>query len=84
MKRKKIYIKLLILCIAMLVVHASQLFIFGEQYAEYSNILSVSMIFDFGFILITYLSYLWIDNIKAKEGGAKVIEDGISWFWDKI
>ena len=21
---------------------------------------------------------------SAKEGGAKVIEDGISWFWDKI
>lgn len=74
----------LILCIAMLVVHASQLFIFGEQYAEYSNILSVSMIFDFGFILITYLSYLWIDDIEAKHRNKKSIDNSLDWFWSKV
>ncbi|MBR3133148.1 MAG: hypothetical protein IKG42_03645 [Clostridia bacterium] len=43
-----------------------------------------SMALDFGLLLITFISYLWVDNIKAKESGAKVINDGISWFWDKI
>ncbi len=74
----------LVLCIALLLVHTFQLFIFGVNYIEYQNILSISMIYDFGFILITYLSYLWIDDIEAKYKNKKNIDNSLEWFWSKI
>lgn len=74
----------LILCIALLLVHTFQLFVFGANYVEYQNILSVSMIYDFGFILITYLAYLWIDDIEAKYRNKKSIDNSLEWFWTKV
>ena len=44
-----------------------QLFVFTSSYLEYEKILSTSIIFDFGFVLLTYLAYLWVDDIEAKN-----------------
>lgn len=74
----------LMLCMALLVVHTIQLFAFGELYADYQSILSTSMIYDFGFVLITYLGYLWIDDIEAKHRNKKSIDNSLDWFWSKI
>lgn len=74
----------LMLCMALLVVHTVQLFAFNEFYADYQIILSTSMIYDFGFVLITYLAYLWIDDIEAKHRNKKSIDNSLDWFWSKI
>lgn len=74
----------LVVCIALLLTHTLQLFIFTQSYLEYAHILSTSMIFDFGFVLITYLSYLWIDDIEAKNRNKKSIDNSLDWFWSKI
>lgn len=74
----------LMICILLLAIHTLQLFIFTESYLEYAEILSASMIFDFGFVLITYLSYLWIDDIESKNRNKKSIDNSLDWFWSKI
>jgi len=74
----------LMVCIALLVMHTLQLFIFTNSYLEYTKILSTSMVFDFAFVLITYLSYLWIDDIEAKNRNKKSIDNSLDWFWSKI
>lgn len=74
----------LILCVGLLVVHTVQLFAFGEVYADYTVVLSTSMLYDFGFVLITYLAYLWIDDIEAKHRNKKSIDNSLDWFWSKI
>lgn len=84
LKRAIIPAGTLILCISLLVMHTVQLFGFGEAYAEYKQILSTSMILDFGFVLITYLAYLWIDDIEAKHRNKKSIDNSLDWFWSKI
>ncbi len=71
-------------CIALLVMHTLQLFVFGELYVDYQSVLSTSILFDLGFILITYLSYLWIDDIEAKFRNKKSIDNSLDWFWSKI
>ncbi|MBR3153167.1 MAG: hypothetical protein IKF52_06195 [Clostridia bacterium] len=43
-----------------------------------------SIALDLSLLLISFIAYLWVDNIKSKESGAKTLNDGISWFWDKI
>lgn len=74
----------LIICIGLLIVHALQLFVFGDSYIEYREILSTSFIFDFALILVTYLSYLWIDDVESKFRNKKSIDNSLEWFWSKI
>ena len=74
----------LILSIALLIMHTLQLFVFGESYEIYKSILSTSMIYDFGFVLLKYISYLWIDDIEAKHRNKKSIDNSLDWFWSKI
>ena len=74
----------LILAIILLVIHSMQLFIFGGNYVEFQGVLSTSMLYDFGFILVSYLGYLWIDDIEAKYRNKKSISNSLDWFWSKI
>ena len=74
----------LVMCIGQLIMHTLQLFVFPESYLGYEHILSMSMIYDFGFVLVTYLSYLWIDDIEAKHRNKKSIDNSLDWFWSKI
>ncbi len=74
----------LVLSIILLIIHTLQLFAFGSSYQGYEHILSMSMIYDFGFVLITYISYLWVDDIEAKHRNKKSIDNSLDWFWSKI
>jgi len=74
----------LMLCIGLLISHTLQLFVFTENYIGYEHILSLSMIYDFGFVLVTYLAYLWIDDIEAKHRNKKSIDNSLDWFWSKV
>ncbi len=68
----------------LIVLHAVQLYVFTDAYANYTAILSTSIIYDFAFVLVSYLAYLWIDDIEAKVKNKKSIDDSLEWFWKKI
>ena len=74
----------LVTCIIFLIIHTLQLFVFREYYIGFEHILSISMIYDFGFVLLTYLAYLWTDSIEAKHRNKKSIDNSLDWFWSKI
>ena len=74
----------LVVCVILLIIHALQLFAFGESYIAYREALSASLIYDFGLILVTYLAYLWIDDMESKFRNKKSIDNSLDWFWSKI
>ena len=39
---------------------------------------------DLIFLLISFMSYLWVDDIMAKNKKLKSYDDSLSWFWDKL
>ena len=39
---------------------------------------------DLVLLLISFISFLWIDDIIAKDKKLKSYDDSLSWFWDKI
>lgn len=84
MKRSVIPAIALIVFICFLIIHAMQLFIFKEEYLQYEHVLAVSMIYDFIFVLVTYLAYLWTDDIEAKYRNKKSIDNSLDWFWNKV
>lgn len=39
---------------------------------------------DFIFIFLSFISYLWVDDIEAKMGKKKSIDNSLDWFWNKV
>ena len=83
---KKSYITALPLFayLVLLVVHVAQLMTLPEEYRYLISTLSRCLAIDFVFILITFFSYLWVDDIEAKKVGKKSIDSSLDWFWKKV
>lgn len=47
-----------------------------------STYLCIAM--DFLWLLISFLGYLWIDDITAVKFNKKSYDNSMSWFWDKL
>ena len=43
-----------------------------------------TMVFDLIFVLISFISYLWVDDIEAKVKKKRNIDNSLDWFWGKI
>lgn len=52
--------------------------------AEIQNTIARCITVDFVFILLSFFSYLWIDDIEAKASKKKSIDDSLNWFWSKV
>lgn len=74
---------MLFIFIAILILHALE-FSIGNLTQEGTQATIQSIIFDLVFIFLSFVSYLWIDDIEAKVKKKKVIDNSLSWFWDKI
>lgn len=43
-----------------------------------------SIAVDLVMLLLGFITYLWIDDIAAKNKNIKSYSDSLSWFWDKL
>lgn len=83
---KKSYITAipLFVFLAFLVTHVIQLMTLPVEFDQYSSILTWCIVLDFMFIFITFVSYLWVDDLEAKKFNKKSIDDSLDWFWKEI
>jgi len=80
--RKSIFASInLFLFLALIIIHVMQ---FMTATSEMHRNLFISLGFDFVFILLTFISYLWIDDMEAKEKDKKSVDNSLDWFWDKL
>lgn len=47
-------------------------------------ILTKSITVDALMVFLSYVSYLWVDDIEAKEKNKKSIDNSLDWFWKKV
>lgn len=83
---KKSYIAAIMLFayLIILVVHVAQIATLSEEFRYMLTTLSRCIAIDFVFVLITFFSYLWVDDIEAKVKGKKSIDNSLDWFWKKV
>lgn len=74
---------MLFIFISMLILHALE-FSMGDLTTDGLSATIRSIIFDLVFIFLSFISYLWIDDIEAKEKKKKEIDNSLDWFWSKI
>ena len=68
----------------LLVMHTIMLFSIDNITEEIKSIYMYTIVFDLIFVLISFISYLWIDDIEAKMKKKKSIDNSLDWFWQKI
>lgn len=67
-----------------LIVHVVQLVTLPAEFRYLVSTLSRCLVIDFVFILVTFFSYLWVDDIEVKTFGKKSVDNTLDWFWKKI
>ena len=67
-----------------LIMHVVQSVTLTEEFKEFGQTLSTCIIIDFVFILISFFSYLWVDDIEAKANNKKSYDNSLDWFWKKV
>lgn len=70
--------------LGILVMHVIQISTLSEEFREMLPVISRCIVIDFIFVLITFFSYLWVDDIESKFKGKKSIDNSLDWFWKKI
>ncbi len=73
---------MLFIFIAILVLHALE-FSMGTLTQKGMQVAIQSIIFDLVFIFLSFISYLWIDDVEAKLKKKKVIDNSLDWFWSE-
>lgn len=83
---KKSYVSAITLFayLIILIVHVAQMATLPEEYRYLTTTLSRCIAIDFVFILISFFSYLWVDDIETKVKGKKSIDSSLDWFWKKV
>lgn len=74
----------LVLFLFLLISHVVQVSSLPHEYIHLATKLYHSLAWDFVFILITFFSYLWIDDLEAKKNNKKSIDNSLDWFWKEI
>ena len=71
--------------LSLLIVHISQ-YMSSDAIvtSEMKLILTRSMTIDFVFILVSFISYLWVDDVETKFRKKKSIDNSLEWFWSKV
>ncbi len=83
---KKSYIGAIMLFayLIILIVHVAQIATLSEEFRYLLSTLSRCIVIDFIFVLITFFSYLWVDDIETKVNGKKSYDNSLEWFWKKV
>ena len=83
-KRSSVAAIMLFAYLIILVIHVAQIATLSEEFRYMLTTLSRCIAIDFVFVLITFFSYLWVDDIEAKVKGKKSIDNSLDWFWKKV
>ena len=51
---------------------------------EIINTLYRCIAIDFVFTLVSFISYLWVDDIESKAIGKKSVDNSLDWFWKNV
>ena len=83
-KRSSVAIIPLIMFLVLLIVYVVQVSTLSSELAYIASTIYKCIALDFLFILVTFFSYLWIDDLEAKKNNIRSIDNSLDWFWKEI
>lgn len=74
----------LVAFLVILVIHVIQASTLSAEFSYLAGTLYKCIAIDFGFILVTFFAYLWVDDVEAKANNIKSIDNSLDWFWKDV
>jgi len=84
MKKSWIIGTMLFVFLGLLIGHTVEFIAISGQSQILYRAITTSASVDLVFKFLTFITYLWIDSIEAKEGKKKSIDNSLDWFWNKV
>ena len=75
---------MLFVFLGLLIAHAVEFVAFAGTEGQLHETLLICSTVDLVFIFISFISYLWVDDIETKIGKKKSIDNSLEWFWNKV
>lgn len=72
----------LVLFLITLAIYGVQLFMSNSE--ETSKILATCIGYNTVLVFLSFISYLWLDDMEAKAKNKKSIDNSLDWFWNKV
>lgn len=83
-KKSSVVVIPLFAFLLLLITHVVQVSTLNEELAYLASVIYKCIAIDFLFILLTFFSYLWVDDLEAKANNIKSIDNSLDWFWKEI
>ena len=83
-KKSGIIATMLSVFLIILVCHAVELGTISNITEEMHYAITRSILVDFVFIFLSFISYLWMDEIQAKVENRTSIDNSLDWFWKRV
>lgn len=83
-KKSGIIATMLSVFLIILVCHAVELGTISNITEEMHYAITRSILVDFVFIFLSFILYLWMDEIQAKVENRKSIDNSLDWFWKRV
>jgi len=68
--------------LVILIGHTIEFTTLSDQHIR--QIIMNSITYDLIFIFLSFITYLWIDDIESKINKKKSIDNSLDWFWKKV
>ena len=83
-KRSNVICILLLVFLTLIVGHCIEYVVLEDSTGAINAMLARCIAVDFVFIFLSFISYLWMDEVEAKERKIKSIDNSLNWFWKKV
>ena len=72
-----------------LLIFLTTLIIYGVQMFTSNNpdtnrVLATCIGYNTVLVFLSFISYLWVDDIESKSKNKKSIDNSLDWFWNKV
>ncbi len=83
--KKSLVVGIMLFCfIAILLGHTIEFMTVAQSNEVIYKAVTTSATLDLVFIFLSFISYLWVDDIEVKAGKKKSIDNSLEWFWNKV
>lgn len=83
-KRSNVTCIMLLAFLTIIVGHCIEYVIVQDPTGAVLKTLSNCIAVDFVFIFLSFIAYLWMDDVESKERKIKSIDNSLDWFWKKV
>ncbi len=82
-KRSNVTCIMLLVFLTLIIGHCIEYVVITDPTGQITSTLTKCITMDFIFIFLSFLAYLWMDDVEAKERKLKTIDNSLDWFWKK-